>query len=53
VQPHVNFNLGQVLRRSGDLAGAKEAYEHALRTDPTYGRARNALASMQPKPAAP
>lgn len=45
-QPQPHFNLGQARLRTGDRSGAKEAFERSLRVDPTYGKARDALAAL-------
>jgi len=39
----VNFRLGQILAKSGDLAGARAAFEAALKLEPTHTGARTAL----------
>ena len=50
--PYTHYNLGMVLLKTGDLEGAREAFERSLRVDQTYVRAREALAAMnKAKPA--
>ncbi|MEY3012298.1 MAG: hypothetical protein RIT45_1033 [Pseudomonadota bacterium] len=46
--PAVHHNLGTALGKLGDEAGARAAYEAALRLDPTYERSRRALAPPAP-----
>jgi tetratricopeptide (TPR) repeat protein len=41
-----HFNLGNHLWREGDREAAVEQYRAALQTDPSYARARRALASL-------
>jgi len=53
VMPSNHYNLGQALLRAGDVAGAKVAFERALRVDPTYAKAREALGALVTPPPAP
>lgn len=45
--PGFQQNLGNALRFCGDLQGAREAFEQALRLQPTLARAHFALAHLQ------
>ena len=47
--PATWFNLGAVLERKGDQAGARRAWEKALDADSTYALAREALAKDTPQ----
>ena len=41
-------SLGEALEISGDKAAAREAYERALKLDPQFSHARDALAKLRP-----
>lgn len=42
--PELNYNLGHVLHRQGDLAGAARAFQQAIALDPDFIQARHCLA---------
>ncbi len=41
-------SLGEALEIAGDKAAAREAYERALKLDPQFPHARDALAKLRP-----
>jgi hypothetical protein len=41
-------SLGEALEIAGDRAGARAAYEAALRIDPDFTHARDALRKLRP-----
>lgn len=41
-----HFGLGRALQTSGDVSAAKREYERSLAIDPTYSKARDALAAL-------
>ncbi|MCA1595492.1 MAG: tetratricopeptide repeat protein [Chloroflexi bacterium] len=44
--PQTYYNLAQARLQAGDTDGAREAFERSLRVDPTYAKAREALAAL-------
>lgn len=44
--PQTYYNLAQARLQAGDVDGAREAFERSLRVDPTYAKAREALAAL-------
>ncbi|HET6387208.1 MAG TPA: tetratricopeptide repeat protein [Armatimonadota bacterium] len=48
-QPQTHYNLGQAYLRAGDLESGRRSLSQALRVDPTYGKARDALAKLPPE----
>jgi Tfp pilus assembly protein PilF len=46
---NAHFSLGQVLRRMGDNNGAALSFQNALRCEPAFTAARNALDEVTAK----
>jgi Flp pilus assembly protein TadD len=51
-KPQTHYNLGMAMLRAGDAVGGHDALAQALRVDPTYGKAREALGSLEKRTAA-
>jgi tetratricopeptide (TPR) repeat protein len=43
---HAHWRIGNILKARGDLAGARAAYEAALKVDPTFANAAQALKAI-------
>lgn len=48
--PTVQWRLGNILEKQGDLAGARAAYEASLKADPKFSQAIDALKKLPPQP---